>query len=183
MKAFLKSPFFYGLLIVFVVAGVWRALEVRQQQQATAWQTIVTEDGRASVEMPGKPQAVGGQQLVLRAKGLDLEFCVGWGDLAADLVGEKADERLRLLPVAYVEAMQKHRPEVVELVRSERVAHGNVPGMEIVLRVGPRVLTSRTYYADGRSYAIEAVTSEATADSPAVKRFFDAFQIKPAAQP
>jgi hypothetical protein len=141
---------------------------------------VWASDGFVSVEMPGVPRLVGGQRFVVVVDRLRQEFIFAWRDVPAGLVVEQGDHGLDRLPVVYRADLQKRTALPVELVRHERIALGNFPGVEMEFRIGDRAVIVRTFSAHGRSYVTEVTTPATARDHLTVKRFFDSLQIKPA---
>jgi hypothetical protein len=184
-----KSPRGRIFLIALVVVDIAIFAYYVRKWLSPSWETVVTDDGLASVEMPGTPlrnpaDVAGGSdgQLILHAKEIEQEFRLAWGLVPELPAGETEGQALARIPVAYMNYLQKNTPHAVELMRHELIKLNGHTGIAIQYRIGPRVMIVRTYCADRRSYAIEATAPEAMIGSPSIKRFFDSFKIRPAAQ-
>jgi hypothetical protein len=188
-----KKRKYFLLSMSFFVLSLWIGLSNRHRAawdavtHRAAWDAVTSEDGVASIEMPGTPEASEQKTttefgtLVTRMLVLKRDrhtFVLGDSGIAGPNAGGPVEDQLQSIRKNLISQIQNKTGARVEQVRDQDITQSGCKGIELEHQSGDYTIKLRVFIVAGRSYSATVQVPTEAKDAPVVQRFLDSFTIR-----
>ena len=174
-----------GLLCIGVLLGLTGELRRNSTSAGVSWQSVSTDDGVATVEMPGVPRkkidthntelgVVEIHRLLFEPSGHNISYGLSHANIPDATTDVSIDDRL--------DPMGEHLANLLggKVVRSARTEQAGWPGVEVMIEIPKDKLWcwSNTFLINKRTYTARVVIPQDEKYQPDVERFLASFKIR-----